>query len=146
MCIPISPYSHITSCSKFHVLADPWARTTSLRSPCLLAPRYSLCPSLAAGSHVLFQPCYHPCSLSKSLLSDNPNVSHLSVFNFPLTFLLMPSVNTSQAGWRAEGRGPCGFHTCSQAGSTGSDLLLGVGRLQSWLDWNKTFPTWVLHD
>ena len=86
MCLPISAYSHITSCSKFHIPADPWARTTSPRNLCLLAPSYSLCPSPAAGSHALSQPCCHHCLLSPEVCFQ---ITQMSPISLSLTSLLL---------------------------------------------------------
>lgn len=128
MCVRVSPYSHITSRLKFDVPANPPACTTSPRSPCLPAPSCSLCPSPAAGSHALSQPCCHLCLLCPQVCFQITQVSPISL---PLTsfslFCSMPPVNTSQAGWRAEGGDTVAFtpllkweapvQTCSWCGS-----------------------------
>lgn len=141
MCVPISPYSHITPCLKFDVPANPWACTTSPCSPCLQAPSCSLCPSPAAGSHALSQPCCHLCLLCPQVCFQITQVSPISLsLTFFSLFCSMPPVNTSQAGWRAEGRGHRGFHTPSQVGSTSSDLLLVWVGCRPGLTGAKHFP------
>lgn len=100
------------ACYEFHVLSKPWAHTTSLYSPCLQALSYILCPSLAAGSHLLSQPCCHSYLLSPEV---GFQITQMLPSSLSLTFLLHSiSSSSSRSGWRAVDRECCDFCTHSQ--------------------------------